>query len=391
MRIAQRVLDLQESATLAVTSQAAAMKAQGIDVISFGAGEPDFDTPRSVKDAAIAALHNGHTKYAKPTSGIPQAKQAVCAKLSRENGLNYTPDQVIITAGGKMACALAIQAVIDPGDEVIIPAPFWVSYSEMVRLVGGKPVFINGDESRDFKITPAQLAAAITPRTRMFIFNSPSNPGGFTYTPEETRALAAVTAGRDLVVMSDEIYERLIFGDQKFLSYAACSPAAFAQTLTLNSGSKTYSMTGWRVGYAAGPAPLIKAMAKLQSHSTSGACTFVQHGLIEALNGAQDEVAGMRAAFAERAAHIHRRLTALPGVTCVRPTGAFYVFPNVSGTFGRLGVGDSLQFAEKALQVARIAVVPGEAFGSSAHVRLSFACSMKQIDEGLDRLAAMLT
>ncbi len=390
MKISQRVQALAESATLAVTAKAAAMKAEGIDVLSFGAGEPDFDTPQNVKDAAIAALKAGQTKYSKPASGLPAAKQAVCTKLARENDLTYEPAQVIVTAGGKMACALAIQATIDPGDEVIIPVPYWVSYPEMVKLAGGVPVFVEGAEDNRFKITPEQLAAAITPKTRMLIFNSPSNPGGFTYDPAEVRALAAVVADTDIVVLSDEIYDRLLYNGQQFLSFAACGPDAYARTLTLNGGSKTYSMTGWRIGYAAGPEPVIKAMAKLQSQGTSGACTFVQHGLIEALTADQSAVEQMRAAFEQRARHIHERLSALPGVRCNPPTGAFYAFPNVSGAFGRLGVQGSVEFAAQVLEQARVAVVPGVAFGADACVRFSFACGMEQIDEGLDRIANLL-
>ncbi|HRX87155.1 MAG TPA: pyridoxal phosphate-dependent aminotransferase [Phycisphaerae bacterium] len=390
MKLSKRVLALAESETLAVTAKAAAMRAAGIDVISFGAGEPDFDTPENVKEAAIKALREGQTKYPKPAAGIPAARQAVCTKLERENGLTYTPNQVIITTGGKMACTMVVHALINPGDEVIIPVPYWVSYPEFVRLAGGKPVFVRGDEERDFKITPEQLAAAITPRTRMLIFNSPSNPGGFTYTPDEVRALAAVTAGKDIAVLADEIYDRLVYGDQRPLSFAACSPEAYAQTLTLNGGSKTYAMTGWRVGYVAAPEPVIKALSKLQSQGTSGVCTFVQYGLIEALTGPQDEVERMRQAFAQRGAHIHQRLTAMPGVTCCPPTGAFYVFPNVSGTYARLGVTTSGEFTAKVLEETGVAVVPGGAFGSDQHVRLSFACGMEQIDEGMNRLEKLL-
>jgi len=390
MKLSQRVQALAESETLAVTAKAAAMRAEGIDVISFGAGEPDFDTPENVKAAAIRALHEGQTKYPKPASGLPAAKQAVCAKFQRENALTYAPAQVIVTAGGKMGCALAIQALVDPGDEVIIPSPYWVSYPEMVKLAGGRSVFIEGDERNDFKITPKQLAGAMTSRTRMFIFNSPSNPCGCTYSPEEVRALADVITGKDLVVLSDEIYDRLVYGSTKFLSFAATSPAAYAQTLTLNGGSKTYSMTGWRIGYVAGPQPIIQAMAKLQSQATSGACTFVQLGLTEALSGPQEDAERMRVEFSRRADRIHQRLTALPGVTCRRPTGAFYAFPNVAGVYSRLGVRGSNEFAAKVLEQAAVAVVPGAAFGSDAHVRMSFACSMEQIDAGLDRLARLL-
>lgn len=390
MKLAARVNQIEESATLAVTAKAARLMADGVDVLSFGAGEPDFDTPQGIKERAIQAINAGHTKYPKPASGIPGAKKAVCTKLARENNLQYEPDQTIVTAGGKMACALAILATVDAGDEVIIPTPYWVSYPEMVKLAGGTPVYLHGDESNSFKFTPQQLAKVITPKTRMFIFNSPSNPGGFTYDPDEVRAIADVTAGKDLVVLSDEIYDRLIYGGQQFLSYAACSRAAYEQTLTLNGGSKTYSMTGWRIGYAAGPKPIIAAMAKLQSQTTSGACTFVQHGLIEALAGDQSPFEPMRLEFERRAARIHERLNALPGVNCIRPTGAFYAFPNVSGTYAKLGVKGSGEWAEAVLEKAHVAAVPGAAFGSDRHVRFSFACSMEHIDRGMDRLAKLL-
>lgn len=390
MRISQRIEALAESATLAVTARAAQMKADGIDVLSFGAGEPDFDTPENIKTKAVEAIQTGQTKYSKPATGIAAVKQAVCEKLKRENDLSYEPSQVIVTAGGKMACYLAIHALINPGDEVIIPVPYWVSYPEMVKLAGGVPVFVAGDEANHFKITPDQLAAAITDQTRMLIFNSPSNPGGFTYHPREIEALSGVVSDRDMTVLSDEIYDRLIYEDQRFKSFASCSSAAYDQTLTLNGGSKAYSMTGWRIGYVAGPQAAIKAMAKLQSQSTSGACTFVQHGLVEALTGDQSEVEKMRVQFEKRATRIYERLNALNGVTCHKPTGAFYAFPNISGACDRLGVTGSAAFAARVLEEAHVAVVPGVAFGSDAHVRFSFACSMEQIDAGMDRLAKLL-
>lgn len=390
MKISNRIEALAESATLAVASRAAQMKADGIDVLGFGAGEPDFDTPDNIKQKAIDAIRSGATKYSKPTSGIAEVKRAVCEKLKRENELSYDPSQVIVTAGGKMACYLAIHALVNPGDEVVIPVPYWVSYPEMVKLAGGVPVFVTGDESNDFKITPNQLADAITDKTRMFLFNSPSNPGGFTYHPAEVDALAAVTRDKNIAVLSDEIYDRLLFDGQLTKSFAACGSAAYDQTLTINAGSKTYSMTGWRIGYVAGPQAVIKAMAKLQSQSTSGACTFVQHGLVEALTGDQGEVERMRVQFEKRAAHIHRRLNALPGVTCRKPTGAFYAFPNISGACAKLGVTGSAAFAAKVLESVHVAVVPGVAFGSDDHVRFSFACSMEQIDAGMDRMAGLL-
>lgn len=390
MKLARRVTELAESATLAVSAKAARMKADGIDVVSFGAGEPDFDTPDHIKRAAAEAIRAGHTGYAKPTSGIAAAKQAICAKLARENQLTYVPDQVVVTAGGKMACYLAIHALVDAGDEVVIPKPYWVSYPEMAKLAGAVSVFVAGSEKHDYRLTPDDLRSVLTERTRMVILNSPSNPSGVTYHPDELRALAGVLQDRDLIVMSDEIYDRLIYDGQESLSYAAISDRAYAQTVTLNAASKTYAMTGWRLGYAAGPVAIIKAMAKLQSQSTSGAATFSQHALAEALNSDQSDVEVMRVEFQRRADHMHARLMNLTGVRCPKPTGAFYCFPNVSGTFGKLGVKGSAEFADRLLEEAKVAVVPGVAFGMDEHVRLSFAASMEQIDEGLDRIEYFL-
>ncbi len=391
MKLAQRVTELAESATLAVTAKATALKAEGIDIISFAAGEPDFDTPAHIRRTCAAALDAGQTRYPKPASGIPPARQAVCEKFARENDLKYEPNQVLITSGGKMAVYLAIQALIDPGDEVVIPKPYWVSYPEMVKLAGGAPVFIAGPEQEGYKLTPDLLSSVLTDRTRIFMHTSPSNPSGVTYAPNEVRGLAEVLAGRDLVVISDEIYDRLLYDGQETLSFAAASDHAFRQTLTLNSASKTHAMTGWRLGYAGGPIDIIKAMAKLQSQMTSGAATFNQVALTEALTGDQSAVESMRVAFEDRGHRMYERLIGFSGVRCPKPTGAFYCFPNVSGTYERLGVDGSVAFAKLLLDKARVAVVPGVAFGMDEHVRLSFATNMEQIDEGLSRIEKMLT
>lgn len=390
MKLSQRVEQLQESATLAVGAKAAAMKKQGIDVIGFGAGEPDFDTPAHIKEAAKEALDRGETKYAKPGSGVLPLKEAICSKLKRENQLDYTPDQVLVTVGGKEALWLACLALLNPGDEVIVPAPYWVSYPEQIKLCGAVPVIVAGKEANGFKLTPEEIKSAITSKTRVLIFNSPSNPGGFTYSPEEVKAVAEVVAGKDIIVFSDEMYDRLIYGDQRFVSFAASGPDVYGQTLTFNAGSKTYSMTGWRVGYVAGPQPIIKAMSKLSSQTTSGTCTFNQHALAAALNGDQGPVEEMRKEFERRAEYMHERLNGIAGVSCLPPTGAFYAFPNVSGSYKKLGVKDSLEFCSKVLEEAKVAVVPGVAFGCDANVRLSFATSMDNIKEGLDRLEKML-
>jgi len=390
MKLTRRVTELHESATLAVSAKAARMKASGIDVIGFGAGELDFPTPEHIKRAGIKAIESNQTRYPNPASGLATAKQAVCTRLARVNGLSYQPEQVIVVSGGKMGIYLAIQALIQEGDEVVIPVPYWVSYPEMVRLAGGKPVFVTGPESRDYKLSPEQLRSAITDRTRLVLFNSPSNPSGVTYHPDEVRALASVLSGRDLIVLSDEIYDELLYGGQKTLSYAAVGEAAYRQTLTLNSASKTYAMTGWRIGFAAGPVELIQAMAKLQSQTTSGAATFTQVAFAEALTGDHAPIEMMRRELEGRAKLMHDRLSGMSGVRCPKPTGAFYCFPNVSETFQRLGVKGSTEFAGRLLEEARVAVVPGEAFGLDAHVRLSFSLAVPQMVEGLNRIEAFL-
>ncbi len=391
MKLSQRSQQLTPSATLAVANKAAEMRRAGADVIGFGAGEPDFGTPANIKEAAKRALDAGHTGYAKPTHGIPEARAAVCEKFKVDNGLGYEPDQVIITVGGKEALYLACMALLEPGDEVILPVPYWVSFPEQIKLCGAKVVPLFADEANGMRLTPEQFAAAVTPKTRVLIFNSPSNPGGFAYSPEETREIAAALAGRDIIVFSDEMYDRLRFGDRReHLSFAAISDEWYSKTITFNAASKTHSMTGWRAGYAAGPKPIIKAMCNLQSHTTSGTPTFVQHALVEALTGDQSHVETMRQAFEERGEHMWKRLNALKGVSCVRPTGAFYCFPNVSQSYAGLGVRDSGGFCEAVLEKAHVALVPGDAFGSEAHVRLSFANSLDHINRGLDRLEKML-
>jgi len=390
MKISQRVMQLAESATLAVSAKAARMKADGIDVIGFGAGEPDFDTPMHIRQAGIEAIKSGKTKYPNPASGLLAAKTAVCERLRHDHGLRYEPQQVIITSGGKDAAYMAIHAVVDPGDEVVIPAPYWVSYPEMVRLAGGVPVHVHGPEKNDYKLTPDLLGSVLTDRTRMVILNSPSNPSGVTYHPDEIRALAGVLRGRDLYVLSDEIYDRLLYDDQKSISYATVSDEAYRQAITLNSASKTYAMTGWRLGYAAGPVEVIKAMAKLQSQSTSGAATFSQIAYATALSADQGVIETMRVEFEKRGRYMWQRLTQMSGMRCPKPTGAFYCFPNVSGTYARLGVDGSIPFASRLLDEALVAVVPGVAFGMDEHVRLSFATNMEQITAGLDRIESWI-
>ncbi|HTV49463.1 MAG TPA: pyridoxal phosphate-dependent aminotransferase [Phycisphaerae bacterium] len=397
MQISQRLGNISESITLAVTARAGALKKQGIDVVSFGAGEPDFDTPDPIKEAAIAALRAGKTKY-EPTVGTPEARKAIADKLARFNKLPYQPDQIIISVGGKHSLYVSFMAVLNPGDEVIIPAPYWVSYPEMVKLAGGVPVVVRGEPANNFKITPEQLRRAITPRTRLLIINSPSNPGGHTYFPEELSALAEVIAGQEkIVVCSDEIYERLIYDDQKTCSWAFLNWELWKdRTITCNCLSKTYAMTGWRIGYTAGPKPLIDAMNKLQSQMTSNITSFCMPAIVEALSDPkmEESVEKMRRAFEERGRHMHQRLSSIPGINCVKPTGAFYAFPNIAEALrkplgkSRTLAKDAVDFSRLVLEEAHVALVPGNDFGFSDHVRLSFATSMEQIDKGLDRLSA---
>ncbi len=390
MKLSKRVSLLEESATLAVAAKAGRMKAAGIDVVSLGAGEPDFDTPAHIKQVAKEAIDRGETKYPNPASGLLVTKQAVCTKYERDNDVRYQLSQVIITNGSKLAINLALHAVLDEGDEVIVPIPYWVSFPEMIKLAGGRPVFVQADEQRNFRMTPKQLADALTARTRVVLLNYPNNPGGFSYDPDEVRALADVVADRNVLVFSDEMYDVLVYEGQQHLSFAAIGSRAFEQTVTFNGGSKAYAMTGWRTGYAAGPQPIIDAMAKLQSQATSGVPVFIQLALTAALTGDQACVGQMRDEFARRGAHMHRRLLAIDGITCVRPTSTFFAFPNVRRLFEPLGVRGSVEFAERLLDQAHVAVVPGAAFGSDDHVRLSFATSIAQIDLALDRLAGFL-
>ncbi len=399
MQIADRLSVISESITLAVQAQANALKKQGVDVIGFGAGEPDFDTPIPIKEAAIEALRAGKTKY-EPTAGTLEARTAIADKLRRYNALEYPPDQIIISVGGKHSLYLALMATLNPGDEVIIPAPYWVSYPEMVKLAGGVPVFVRGDPSNDFKITPQQLADALTPATRMFIINSPSNPGGHTYHPQELLALAEVIQKHPhITVCSDEIYERLLFNGQRSCSWGAINWDLWKdRTITCNCLSKTYAMTGWRIGYTAGPKPLIAAMNKLQSQMTSNITSFCMPAIVNALSDPANEkaVENMRLAFEGRGEHMWRRLNAINGITCVRPSGAFYCFASVRGLLNRpLGAAavvchDAVEFSRQLLAQVHVAVVPGNDFGFDDHVRLSYATSKSQIDKGLDRIQAFV-
>ncbi len=395
MKVSQRAKEVPASATIAVTSRAQELKAQGVDVVGFGAGAPDFDTPEYIKDAAIASLKAGQTKYT-PAAGIPQLRAAIAEKLKKENGLDYSPDQVIVNIGGKHSVYEAMQAVLDPGDEVIMGTPYWVTYPETIKLAGATAKIIQTDKSTGYKITPEQLRQAITEKTAMLLLNSPNNPGGFTYTPGELKAIAAVLEGTNVCVLSDEIYEKLIYGDTQFVSFASLSEDAYNRTLTLNGFSKAFSMTGWRLGYAAGPVDVIKAMGRLQSHMTSNAVTFGQYAAVAALGEpAAETIENMRKEFERRGQYMTERLNGMQGVECCESTGAFYCFPDVSSHFGRsiqgVKIGGSMDFAKALLDQANVAVVPGLPFGCDSNVRLSYCCSLEQITKGLDRLEEWLS
>jgi aspartate aminotransferase len=394
--LAQRMSLVSESITLAVSAKAAALKRAGVDVVGFGAGEPDFDTPAFIKEAAKAALDKGITKYT-PTPCLPELKVAIAEKFNRDNRLPYKPENITTGAGGKHCLYMAFMAILNPGDEVIIPAPFWVSYPEQVKLAGGIVKIIHGQESNGFKITPQQLEQAITPKTRVFIINSPSNPGGHMYSPGEQKALAEVIAKHpNIVVFSDEIYEKLVYDGNEFVSFATLHPSLFERTLTFNCHSKSFAMTGWRVGYIGGPKPAIDAINKLQSQMTSHITSFCQPAAATALTDPRgpESVEQMRRQFEKRGKHMWERLSALPKVTCVKPQGAFYCFPNISAYFGKKAGGaeitDAVSFAAALLEQNHVAVVPGNDCGFDTHVRLSFATSMEQIDKGIDRIGEFL-
>ena len=394
--LAERMKLVSESITLAVTAKANAMKKAGIDVVGFGAGEPDFDTPAFIKDAAKAALDRGQTKYT-PTPCLPELREAIARKFNVENGLPYKPDQITTGAGGKHCLYMAFMAVLNPGDEVIIPAPYWVSYPEQVKLAGGTCKFVRGQESAGFKISPQDLAAAITPKSKVLIINSPNNPGGHAYSPTELKALADVAAAHpNLIVFSDEIYEKLVFDGLKSVSFATLHPDLIERTLTFNCHSKTFAMTGWRIGYIGGPKPAIDAINKLQSQMTSHITSFTQVPAALALSDPRgaESAEQMRRQFEKRARHIWQRLIALPKITCVRPQGAFYAFPNISAYFGKaIGqtrIADAVSFSAALLEHNHVAVVPGNDSGFDTHVRLSFATSMEQIDKGIDRIGEFL-
>jgi aspartate aminotransferase len=394
--LADRLKTLAPSSTLAVQAKARELRARGIDVISFGAGEPDFDTPERIKNAALQAMRRGQTKYTE-VGGVPELRAAVCAKLKRDNGLDYASDEILVSCGAKHTLYNLATALLNPGDELLVPSPFWVSYPEQARLLGAVPVAVETREATGFDLDPDRLRAAVTPRTKLIVLNSPNNPTGAVFSRDALEAVAGLAVERGLWVVSDECYESLTF-EGRHVSIASLGPEIKARTVVVNTCSKAYAMTGWRIGYAAGPRALIRAMTDVQSQVTSNPASVAQWAAVEALSGPQDEVAKMAGEFDRRRRLIIGGLNALPAVSCVMPKGAFYAFANVSGLFGRTWTrGDarttlksSLDVTSFLLEAARVAVVPGLDFGSDAHVRFSYATSDALISEGLSRMKAAI-
>lgn len=392
-RLANRITTISPSQTLAISAKAKSMKAAGEDVISFGVGEPDFNTPQHIVEAAEEALAKGMTKYT-PSAGIMDLRRAICDKFKRDNDLEYEPSQIIVSNGAKQSILNTCMAIVDEGDEVIIPAPYWLTYPEVVKVCGGVPVYVHGRRENGFKITPDQLREAITPRTKLLIFNSPANPTGAVYSEEEVRAIAKVCEEAEIFVLSDEIYEKLVYGKARPFSMAACSDKMKNLTVTVNGVSKTYAMTGWRIGYLAAPKDVAKAIDSFQSHATSNANSIAQYATLKALNSPEATVDEMVAIFAKRREAMLRRINEMEDVSCVVPEGAFYVMLIVEKTygkkFGHRAITDSVSFADVLLDAAKVAVVPGVSFGADSCVRLSYSLSMNDIMEGLNRIDAFV-
>jgi aspartate aminotransferase len=389
VRLAARIAKIKPSETLAITAKTNALRAQGRDVIGFGAGEPDFDTPVNIKNAAIKAIESGFTKYT-PVGGTDELKDAIVAKLKRDSSLEYKRSQIVVSCGAKHTLYNLAQALFDEGDEVIIPAPYWVSYPDIVVLACGRPVIVNTKEKDGFKMKPEQLKAAITKRTRAVIINSPSNPTGAAYSPEELKAIAAVLMDKDILVISDDIYEKIFYANFPFADIASVESKMKDKTIVVNGVSKTYAMTGWRIGYAAGPEEIVAAINKIQSQNTSNPTSISQKAAVEALSGDQSVVEKMVREFQKRRNVIVDALNDIPGVRCFSPEGAFYAFPNVSNIYGRSYKGNkitnSAELIDYLLDEANVAAVPGAAFGSDDHIRLSYATSLANIEEGMKRI-----
>jgi aspartate aminotransferase len=381
--IAERISSISVSSTMKVSAEADRLRGEGVDVVDFGAGEPDFPTPDNIKQAAVRALEQNFTKYT-AAGGTAELKKAVCERHAQDFGTAYKPSECMITVGGKHVIFNLIQALVNPGDEVVIPVPYWVTYQDVVNYAGGKCVFVNTDEAHGFTLTAEMLEPHLTARTRMVIINSPSNPSGAVVERDEFEKIYRLTSARGIYLMTDECYCKFLYDSEPF-SIAAL-PGAKETVLVAGSLSKTYAMTGWRIGFGLVPAPIVQAMTKLQSHSTSNPCSISQKAAVEALRGPQESVGIMLAEYRKRRDFVVARLRAIPGVQCNEPQGAFYVYPNVSVAFGKSGIANTLQFAERLLSEAHVAAVPGEAFGTDRHIRISYATSMKELDRGLERI-----
>ncbi|MET1179571.1 pyridoxal phosphate-dependent aminotransferase [Peribacillus simplex] len=385
MKLANRVQSLTPSTTLAITAKAKELKAQGLDIIGLGAGEPDYNTPKHIIDAALLSMNEGQTKYT-PSAGLPKLKEAIAAKLKRDQGLEYKPSQIVVGSGAKHALYTLFQAILDEGDEVIVPIPYWVSYPEQIKLADGKPVYVVGTEENQYKITKEQLEQAITEKTKAVIINSPSNPTGMLYTREELAAIGEVCLAHDILIVSDEIYEKLVYGNAKHTSIAEISPELKKQTIIINGVSKSHSMTGWRIGYAVGDESIIKAMTNLASHSTSNPTTTAQYGAIAAYDGTQEPVEEMRQSFEGRLNTIYDKLVEIPGISCIKPQGAFYLFPNVKRAVELTGYSNVEEFTTALLEEAQVAVIPGSGFGAPDNIRLSYATSLELLEAAVERI-----
>lgn len=393
MILSQKAKRISPSLTLAITAKAKKMKADGIDVIGFGAGEPDFNTPLNIQDAAIDAIQNGQTRYT-AASGIVELKKAIVDKFKRDNNLNYKTSQIVVSTGAKQCLANAFQAILNPGDEVLIGAPYWVSYPELVQLSDGVPVFVDTEEKNSFKLTVTALEKALTKNTKAIILNSPNNPTGTTYTKNELKEIADFAKKNDIIIISDEIYEKLLYGEEGHVSIASLSEDAYNRTIVINGVSKAYAMTGWRIGYAAASEEIISLMSNIQSHTTSNPCSISQYAALEALLGDQGEVEKMKVEFKKRRDYMVDRINSIKNLSCVKPEGAFYVMINISNILNKKYEGtvikDSLQFSDLLLEKEKVAVVPGIAFGVDNYVRLSYATSIKNIEEGLNRIESFV-
>ncbi|ASP40364.1 aspartate aminotransferase [Bacterioplanes sanyensis] len=391
LQLSDRVQQIKPSPTLAVTNRAAELRAAGKDIIGLGAGEPDFDTPEHIKQAAIDAINNGFTKYT-AVDGTPALKQAIIDKFKRDQGLDYQANQILVSCGGKQSFFNLALALLNPGDEVVIPAPYWVSYPDMVKIAEGVPVVIETDQASRFKITPEQLQQAITAKTRLVVLNSPSNPSGVAYTESELKALAEVLLQHpQVLIATDDMYEHILWAEGGFHNIVTVCPELYERTLVMNGVSKAYSMTGWRIGYVGGPAKLVGAMKKIQSQSTSNPTSIAQVAATAALNGDQTCVADMLKAFKQRHDYVVAALNELPGVECINSDGTFYAFPSFKGAMQAAGIDSDVDFAEKLLNEAEVALVPGSAFGTPGHMRLSYATSMEVLENAIARLKAALS